>query len=81
MQMLRHEPDNAFAKAHMGFIYKTSDNNIEKAVPMLMDALSSGDPSVQDGRFYFHLGDALQRLGNKSEVSADCYLSAHLLHL
>ena len=53
----------------MGFIYKTSDNNLEKAVPMLLDALSSNDPSVLDGRFYFHLGDALQRVGNKTEVS------------
>ncbi|KAK2160180.1 hypothetical protein LSH36_138g01049 [Paralvinella palmiformis] len=67
-QMLYHDSNNAFAKAHMGFIYKTSENNLEKAVPLLLEALSSSDPSVHDGRFYFHLGDGLQRLGNRSQA-------------
>lgn len=29
------------------------------------EGLESGDPGTDDGRFYFHLGDALQRMGDK----------------
>lgn len=32
----------------------------------LQDGLESGHPGTDDGRFYFHLGDALQRMGDDS---------------
>lgn len=31
----------------------------------LQEGIESGDPGTDDGRFYFHLGDAMQRVGNK----------------
>lgn len=39
---------------------------------MLQEGLESGDPGTDDGRFYFHLGDAMQRVGNK-EVAFDLF--------
>lgn len=32
----------------------------------LQEGLESGEPGTDDGRFYFHLGDALQRVGDSS---------------
>lgn len=32
----------------------------------LQEGLESGEPGTDDGRFYFHLGDALQRVGDNS---------------
>ncbi|XP_064797529.1 aspartyl/asparaginyl beta-hydroxylase-like isoform X1 [Oncorhynchus masou masou] len=58
-------PSNGFAKVHYGFILK-SENKIAESIPFLRDGLESGDPGTDDGRFYFHLGDALQRMGDDS---------------
>lgn len=30
------------------------------------EGLETGAPGTDDGRFYFHLGDALQRVGDQS---------------
>ena len=68
LQVVSQEPGNAYALAHIGFIKKTSDNDPEGAISYLRTALSSGSDRVYDGRFFFHLGDALQRVGNVSEV-------------
>ncbi|XP_059580034.1 aspartyl/asparaginyl beta-hydroxylase isoform X4 [Alligator mississippiensis] len=57
-------PDDGFAKVHYGFILK-AENKIAESIPYLKEGLESGDPGTDDGRFYFHLGDALQRVGNK----------------
>jgi hypothetical protein len=32
---------------------------------LFQEGIESGDPGTDDGRFYFHLGDAMQRVGNK----------------
>uniref|UniRef100_A0A3P8WG01 Aspartate beta-hydroxylase n=1 Tax=Cynoglossus semilaevis TaxID=244447 RepID=A0A3P8WG01_CYNSE len=58
-------PHNGFAKVHYGFILK-SENKIEESIPYLKEGLESGEPGTDDGRFYFHLGDALQRVGDNS---------------
>lgn len=34
------------------------------------EGIESGDPGTDDGRFYFHLGDAMQRVGNKEVLPA-----------
>lgn len=34
--------------------------------PCSQEGLESGEPGTDDGRFYFHLGDALQRVGDNS---------------
>uniref|UniRef100_A0A7M4FI84 Aspartate beta-hydroxylase n=1 Tax=Crocodylus porosus TaxID=8502 RepID=A0A7M4FI84_CROPO len=63
-EVLSLAPDNGFAKVHYGFILK-AENKIAESIPYLKEGLESGDPGTDDGRFYFHLGDALQRVGDK----------------
>ncbi|XP_040210196.1 aspartyl/asparaginyl beta-hydroxylase isoform X3 [Rana temporaria] len=63
-EVLSQDPSNGFAKVHYGFILK-ADNKIAESIPYLRDGLLSEEPGTDDGRFYFHLGDALQRVGDK----------------
>nr|XP_021148619.1 aspartyl/asparaginyl beta-hydroxylase isoform X2 [Columba livia] len=63
-EVLSLAPDDGFAKVHYGFILK-AENKIAESIPYLKEGLESGDPGTDDGRFYFHLGDALQRMGDK----------------
>ncbi|XP_043100030.1 aspartyl/asparaginyl beta-hydroxylase isoform X2 [Puntigrus tetrazona] len=73
-EVLAHAPHDGFAKVHYGFILK-SENKIEESIPYLREGLESGEPGTDDGRFYFHLGDALQRTGDKSAY--DWYEAGH----
>jgi len=61
-------PRNGFAKSHLGFILKADHLRYTEAIPLLRDGISSGEPGADDGRFYFHLGDALTRVGKPDEV-------------
>ncbi|KAM6454562.1 aspartyl/asparaginyl beta-hydroxylase isoform 3-T3 [Liasis olivaceus] len=63
-EVLSLAPNDGFAKVHYGFILK-AENKIEESIPYLKEGLESGDPGTDDGRFYFHLGDAMQRVGNQ----------------
>ncbi|XP_053098564.1 aspartyl/asparaginyl beta-hydroxylase-like, partial [Hemicordylus capensis] len=63
-EVLSLAPKDGFAKVHYGFILK-AENKIAESIPYLKEGLESGDPGTDDGRFYFHLGDAMQRVGNK----------------
>ncbi|XP_072007937.1 aspartyl/asparaginyl beta-hydroxylase isoform X2 [Engystomops pustulosus] len=63
-EVLTLDPKNGFAKVHYGFILK-ADNKIAESIPYLKEGLLSGEPGTDDGRFYFHLGDALQRVGDQ----------------
>ncbi|KAI3355538.1 hypothetical protein L3Q82_018367 [Scortum barcoo] len=64
-EVLAVAPADGFAKVHYGFILK-SENKIAESIPYLKEGLESGEPGTDDGRFYFHLGDALQRVGDSS---------------
>ncbi|XP_030611971.1 aspartyl/asparaginyl beta-hydroxylase isoform X2 [Archocentrus centrarchus] len=64
-EVLAVVPSDGFAKVHYGFILK-SENKIAESIPYLREGLESGEPGTDDGRFYFHLGDALQRVGDNS---------------
>ncbi|XP_051909886.1 aspartyl/asparaginyl beta-hydroxylase isoform X2 [Hippocampus zosterae] len=64
-EVLALAPSDGFAKVHYGFILK-SENKIAESIPYLKEGLESEEPGTDDGRFYFHLGDALQRVGDKS---------------
>ncbi|XP_053715083.1 aspartyl/asparaginyl beta-hydroxylase isoform X7 [Synchiropus splendidus] len=64
-EVLAVAPDDGFAKVHYGFILK-SENKIVESIPYLREGLESDDPGTDDGRFYFHLGEALQRVGDAS---------------
>ncbi|XP_038665383.1 aspartyl/asparaginyl beta-hydroxylase isoform X3 [Scyliorhinus canicula] len=63
-EVLLLAPNDGFAKVHYGFILKAK-NQIAESIPYLKEGLLSGDPGTDDGRFYFHLGDALQRVGDQ----------------
>ncbi|XP_075440158.1 aspartyl/asparaginyl beta-hydroxylase isoform X3 [Ascaphus truei] len=63
-EVLSMAPNDGFAKVHYGFILK-AENKIAESIPYLKEGLESGEPGTDDGRFYFHLGDALQRVGDK----------------
>uniref|UniRef100_A0A4W4DVM8 Uncharacterized protein n=1 Tax=Electrophorus electricus TaxID=8005 RepID=A0A4W4DVM8_ELEEL len=66
-EVLTVAPNDGFAKVHYGFILK-SENKIAESIPYLREGLESGEPGTDDGRFYFHLGDALQRTGDVSQA-------------
>ncbi|XP_072544091.1 aspartyl/asparaginyl beta-hydroxylase-like isoform X2 [Salminus brasiliensis] len=66
-EVLAVAPNDGFAKVHYGFILK-SENKIAESIPYLREGLQSGAPGTDDGRFYFHLGDALQRMGDANEA-------------
>lgn len=66
------DPRNGFAKSHLGFILKTDHLRYHEAIPLLREGISSGDAGADDGRFYFHLGDALTRIGKPVEVT--CFI-------
>ncbi|KAG8442011.1 hypothetical protein GDO86_010979 [Hymenochirus boettgeri] len=73
-EVLAIAPSNGFAKVHYGFILK-AENKIVESIPYLKEGLESGEPGTDDGRFYFHLGDALQRAG--SEEAYTWYEAGH----
>ncbi|XP_058178714.1 probable serine/threonine-protein kinase kinX [Anopheles ziemanni] len=60
--------DDGFALVHYGFVLKTHDNNMELGAQYLREGIDTGHEGTQDGRFYFQLGDALQRLGRNAEA-------------
>ncbi|KAK6619573.1 hypothetical protein RUM43_012330 [Polyplax serrata] len=61
-------PENGFALVHYGFILKTTDNNMEEGAKLLMKGINTKEEGVIDGMFFFHLGDALNRLGKPEKA-------------
>ncbi|XP_054707090.1 aspartyl/asparaginyl beta-hydroxylase-like [Uloborus diversus] len=68
LEVLKLNPNSGFAKVHLGFILKTDENNYSEAIHLLQEGIDSNEEGVTDGRFYFHLGDALQRSGKPEEA-------------
>ncbi|XP_055533341.1 aspartyl/asparaginyl beta-hydroxylase isoform X3 [Wyeomyia smithii] len=67
-ETLLHWIEDGFALVHYGFVVKNLDKNMELAAQYLQEGIETGHEGTQDGRFYFHLGDALQRLGRNKEA-------------
>ncbi|XP_023236096.1 aspartyl/asparaginyl beta-hydroxylase-like isoform X2 [Centruroides sculpturatus] len=67
-EVLQRHPDNGFAKVHYGFILKTEDNDYPAAIKYLSEGIATRESGVIDGRFFFHLGDALNRIGKPKEA-------------
>lgn len=59
---------DGFALVHYGFVLKNLDNAYEDAALYLREGIDTEEPGTQDGRFFFHLGDALQRIGRNEEA-------------
>lgn len=67
-EVLEKWPEDGFAQVHYGFVLKTTYNNNTGGIEYMQKGISSGAEGTQDGRFYFHLGDALQREGKTEEA-------------
>ncbi|GFY44714.1 hypothetical protein TNIN_440062 [Trichonephila inaurata madagascariensis] len=67
-EVLKVKSDSGFAKVHLGFILKTDDSKHEEAAKLLKEGIATREEGVIDGRFYFHLGDALHRIGKQNEA-------------
>lgn len=66
--VLQKWPDDGFAQVHYGFILKTHDINNTGGVWYMHQGIRSGAEGTQDPRFFYHLGDALQRQGKIQEA-------------
>jgi len=60
--------EDVVALCHYAFILKTSENRLDESIEEFIKCLSSMDSRVMDARFFYHLGDALQRLGRDQEA-------------
>ncbi|EMP36087.1 Aspartyl/asparaginyl beta-hydroxylase, partial [Chelonia mydas] len=58
-------PNDISLKNDLGVGYLLIGDNSNAKKVYEEEGLESGDPGTDDGRFYFHLGDALQRVGSK----------------
>jgi len=58
-----HGQGSGFAQVHLGFILKTTFGDNDNGARWMAAGISSRDEGVVDGRFYFHLGDAYERIG------------------
>ena len=68
--VLKSSPNNGFASVHLGFILKTGgfEHDRENAVALLKHGIMSREEGTQEGKFYYHLGEGLQRLGRNDEA-------------
>ncbi|XP_029839762.4 aspartyl/asparaginyl beta-hydroxylase, partial [Ixodes scapularis] len=67
-QVLKQDGNSGFAKVHYGFILKTERNDLPGAIKYMSEGIATREPGVIDGRFYFHLGDALARTGQSKKA-------------
>lgn len=61
-------PNDGVSLVHYGFILKTADNRLKEAAYYMRKGIKTREEGVIDGRFYFHLGDALARLGRTQQA-------------
>ncbi|CAK8683183.1 unnamed protein product [Clavelina lepadiformis] len=66
-KVLSIDPDNGFAQVHFGFILKTAGDWIKGAYYLKLGIESMAE-GTQEGKFYFHLGDALHRTNRSTEA-------------
>ncbi|XP_064105865.1 aspartyl/asparaginyl beta-hydroxylase-like isoform X5 [Macrobrachium nipponense] len=66
--ILEKWPEDGFAQVHYGFILKTTDQNNTGGAEYMKKGIESKAEGTQDGRFFLHLGDALQREGQTEEA-------------
>ncbi|XP_068233184.1 aspartyl/asparaginyl beta-hydroxylase-like isoform X6 [Palaemon carinicauda] len=66
--ILEKWPEDGFAQVHYGFILKTNYQNYTGGAIYMKKGIESKAEGTQDGRFFLHLGDALQREGQVEEA-------------
>ncbi|XP_060569648.1 aspartyl/asparaginyl beta-hydroxylase-like [Ruditapes philippinarum] len=70
--ILQKSPGDGFGLVHLGFILKTTDLNYKEAIPMLQNGIDTKEEGTQDGRFFYHLGDAYLRV-NQTDKARETY--------
>lgn len=71
-QVLSLTKYNLIAICHYAFILKNYDNRLEEAVIYFKNCINSNETIAMDARFFYHLGDSLQKL-NRSEEAFKYY--------
>ena len=66
--VLKIDKKNSIAQCHLAYLLKTIENKLVESIELFRQCLQSQEKLVQDGRFFYHLGDALQRLNRTQEV-------------
>jgi len=66
--ILQRWPNSGFAQVHYGFVLKTTYDDSVDGARLMASGIATREDGVIDGRFYFHLGDALTRLGRSQEA-------------
>lgn len=74
-QVLKLDPDDGFAKVHLGFILKR-EGLFEEAIVHLREGIESNQEGTSDGKYFFHLGDAYHRTGRPEEANSIYALGA-----
>jgi aspartate beta-hydroxylase len=67
-QVLTLDNNNTVAICHYAVILKTFDNRLEESVIYFKTCLNTRETVALDARFFYHLGDSLQRLNRTDEV-------------
>ncbi|KAB7494236.1 Aspartyl/asparaginyl beta-hydroxylase [Armadillidium nasatum] len=70
-RVLEISPDDGFALVHYGFVLKIQskdESSLIQASNYLERGINSDAEGVHDVRMYYHLGDALQRLGQNEKA-------------
>lgn len=70
-----------FSQVHYGFILKTTYDDSYNGARLMASGIATREDGVIDGRFYFHLGDALTRLGRSQEAQQVIGLFIYLFFL
>ncbi|VDK50011.1 unnamed protein product [Anisakis simplex] len=65
--VLQVDPNNGVAQAYYGYLMKMN-GQLEQGVIFMRKGLRAARAVIADPRFYYHLGDALTRLGRKDEA-------------
>uniref|UniRef100_A0A915LQM2 Aspartyl/asparaginyl beta-hydroxylase n=1 Tax=Meloidogyne javanica TaxID=6303 RepID=A0A915LQM2_MELJA len=68
--ILEINPHHSQAQAYFGYILKVYEGDLERGVQLMRRALRANKEGnvVNDQKFYFHLGDALTRLGRLKDA-------------
>ena len=90
-ELIKENSNDGYSLVHLGFIWKSEgsmnpipgDKNnqmqikekLNRGAEYIRKGLNTRDPGVKEGKFYFHLGDALRRLG-KSHEADEAYREA-----
>lgn len=73
-EILLKWPNDGVALVHYGFVLK-QEGELSRAVDFFERGINTSEPGTQDGRFYFHMGDALQRLKRDTDAMKVCFIA------